>query len=514
MPVCGDNYTLIYNILCFYCSEAKGSFALAASPPGDSDESSGRPGAPRANDPNSADNLMLFVKENGIHKGERSLLRFRSTVGPSEQSSQLIGGQHAGDSTAFGLPKKAYKRRNRSRPNRDGVDVLLSSSGHTTLPFRHAPRMVKGLAVDADNQKEDHMIYSNSNMNSTSPNCSTVPMEEPSKIRLGTELDGGNAVELTISETEGDPSNAQRDPSAFMIMQDSQHNQIFESDSQRNPNEMILSKPESQEGSEQVSVGGQECEPPLAIANIEVQDTCSLTNGFDGNIGDRKDPLIEVDNKAVFDTKGVDLERSDSGAGVQVNGNVDNEILTNLKSISLNGYTKEDAVESGEAVNMKSTKSTEDNDENEVDNIYHVTNANNSTCNSQGNGSLFRDEVALNEKVSTSESEAKNLVVIEGKEHENITFLENERKPSNLDSNHHNGYEDTHEGGLNCSVDTSVPEIPDAIFSARNSTIFPEKQTLTRDLKLETKAHEDSILEEARVIEVMTVTLVHFRYCL
>ncbi|MGV7428832.1 hypothetical protein PJI19_29215, partial [Mycobacterium kansasii] len=40
--------------------EAKGSFALAASPPGDSVESSGRPGAPPAYEPNSADNLMLF----------------------------------------------------------------------------------------------------------------------------------------------------------------------------------------------------------------------------------------------------------------------------------------------------------------------------------------------------------------------------------------------------------------------------------------------------------------------
>ncbi|KAK1397988.1 Helicase/SANT-associated [Heracleum sosnowskyi] len=493
----------------FVISEAKGSFALAASPPGDSDESSGRPGAPTSNDPNSADNLMLFVKENGFPKGERSLLRSsRSTVGPSEQSSQLVGGQHAkelGDSTAFGLPKKAYKRRNRSRLNRDGVrlnstDVFLSSSGHAALPYRHVPRMVKGLAVDADNQ-EDQRISSNSNMNSASPNYSIIPMEEPSKVRLDMELDGGNAVELTISETEGDPSNAQIDPSAFIIMQDSQHSQILESDSQRNPNEMVLSKPVSQAGSEQVSIGGQECDPSLAIANVEVQDTCSLANGFDGNVGDRKDPLIEVDNKdAVLDTKVLDSERSGSGAGVQVNGNVDNVILTNLKSIGSNGYTKEDAVESGEPVNMKSTKLAEDNDETEVDNIFDVANANNS-CHSQGNNSLFRDEEALDEKVSTSESKAKDFIVNEGKEQVVITSLENERKPSNLDSNHPNRNEDTDMGGLHCSVDTSVPEIPDAMFSAKDSIISLERQTCSQDLKLETKAHEDSILEEARVIE-------------
>ncbi|KAL8117743.1 hypothetical protein AgCh_015576 [Apium graveolens] len=50
----------------FVISEAKCSFALANSPPGDSVESSGRPGVPLAYEPNSADNLMLFDGENSI----------------------------------------------------------------------------------------------------------------------------------------------------------------------------------------------------------------------------------------------------------------------------------------------------------------------------------------------------------------------------------------------------------------------------------------------------------------
>ncbi|KAL8117776.1 hypothetical protein AgCh_015610 [Apium graveolens] len=54
----------------FVISEAKGSFALADSPPGDSVESSGRPGVPLAYEPNSADNLMLFDGENSIPTGE------------------------------------------------------------------------------------------------------------------------------------------------------------------------------------------------------------------------------------------------------------------------------------------------------------------------------------------------------------------------------------------------------------------------------------------------------------
>lgn len=493
---------------------------MAASPPGDSDESSGRPGASTANDPNSADNLMLFVKENGIPKGESSLLRSsRSIVGPSEQSSQLVGGQHAkesDDSVAFGLPKKAYKRRNRSRSNRDGVrsnstDVFLSSSVHTALPFRHVPRVVKGLAVDADNQ-EDHMISSNSYMNTASPNSGIVPEEEQSKLQLDMELDGGNAVELTIAQTGGGPSSAQIDGSAFKNMQDNQHNESLESDSQRTQNEMVHLKPEYQGGSEQVSVGGQECDASLAIANIEVQDNCSLINGFNEKIGDRKDPLIEVDNKnGVLGTKGLDLETSGLGAGVQINGNVNKEILTNFKSMGSNGYTKEDAVESGGPMNVKSTNSAEDNNEMEVHNFYDVANANSSSFLGQGNSSLFRDEEILSEKVSNLESKDKDPIVIEGTEQVKITSLENEGMPSILlDSNHPNGNEETRTGRLHCSVDTSVSEIPDPMFTPRDSTISLERQTCSQDLKLETKAHEDAILEEARVIEVSTLSLVHF----
>lgn len=154
----------------FVISEAKGSFALADSPPGDSVESSGRPGIPLAYEPNSADNLMLFDGENSIPIGDRNLLRSnRDTVGPSEQSLQLDRSQHTkelGATAAFGLPKKAYRRRNRSRPSRDGgrsssMDIVLSSSGHTVLPSHHVSGDLKGLTVNADNQK-DYMFSSNS----------------------------------------------------------------------------------------------------------------------------------------------------------------------------------------------------------------------------------------------------------------------------------------------------------------------------------------------------------------
>ncbi|KAK9075980.1 hypothetical protein SSX86_004310 [Deinandra increscens subsp. villosa] len=88
----------------FVTSEAKYSFAITASPHGDSVESSGRLGAPSVCEPNSADNLMLL--------------------------------KESGDSAVLELPKKSYKRRIRSRPNRE--------------PIRHASRDHKGLKHDAN----------------------------------------------------------------------------------------------------------------------------------------------------------------------------------------------------------------------------------------------------------------------------------------------------------------------------------------------------------------------------
>lgn len=287
----------------FVTSEAKGSFALAASPPGDSVESNGRPGAPPACDPNSADNLLLFDGENDFLKGERnSTNSARSNIGPSEQSSQLDGSQHAkesGDSAAFGLPRKAYRRRNRSRPSRDGArssstDVVPSRGGHASFASRHVPRDAKGLVVDADNQK-DHTVSSKSNLKATSPNCSMAPKVELPHSRL--DLEVVQAVESAIGITKGSLSDA------------NQLNQFSESDAQRTPVYMTPGKPESLGDRGQLALAGLEFAPSLATAKDEDQVTSSQMNGLSGEKVVGQGTLNEVQNNiTVLGTKGLDSE--------------------------------------------------------------------------------------------------------------------------------------------------------------------------------------------------------------
>lgn len=496
----------IYDRMYCYCSEAKGSFALADSPPGDSVESSGRPGAPSSYEPNSADNLMLFDGENSILKGQRSLLRSnRDTVGPSEQSLQLDRIHHAKESgaTAFGLPKKAYRRRNRSRPSRDSgrsssMDLVLSSSNHTMLHSRHVSRELKGLTVDADNQR-DYAVSLNFNLKPTSPNRSIVPKAEPSKIQLDKELDGGKAIELFIDQTNEGPPNAPTNLNASINMHDSQPSRPLESEAHRTNKKIVLSKPASHGGSKQVSVGSLECNPSSVKAKLE--DTCSLTAMFSGEIDGVKGPLNEIENKyAVLGAKGLDLETCGNRTGFRLNGNTHSDTCMNLEGVGSNGFTKENTVAS-EALNMEDNKSAEGNNETKVENIYAVAN-NNSLHSHQGYGSLPKSEEALNEKVCGSQSDANDPISIEGKEEVGIT-IENEMMPRNLlDSNPKPGNDNTHTYNLHSSVDFSVPKIPDTKFTTKDSAISPEQQTCSEDLKLKMKVHEDSILEEALVVEV------------
>ncbi|KAI3829832.1 hypothetical protein L1987_03960 [Smallanthus sonchifolius] len=136
----------------FVTSELKGSFALTASPHGDSVESSGRLGAPSVGEPNSADNLMLFDHENKFHEVEKRSLHLHMNNAISD--------------VALDFPKKSYKRRNRSRSNRDGARSSSTDvgprSGQPFLASRHASKDTKGVEHDDDNQEQKYLSTSNS----------------------------------------------------------------------------------------------------------------------------------------------------------------------------------------------------------------------------------------------------------------------------------------------------------------------------------------------------------------
>ncbi|KAH7679081.1 Nucleoplasmin ATPase protein [Dioscorea alata] len=182
----------------YVISEAKGSFALAPSPHGDSVESSGRPGGSVSREPNTADNLLLLDGESldGLRNVKPPGKRANAVA--FEQSSPLDGGyavKESDDSAVFrlGVKSQAYARRNRSRSVRDGsnagsTDLIPSANRSSVVPSSCSnPKNVKGLL--REKQVDDHAAFV-SNSKPASPNGNVVSRASPSTDQLEMEVDG------------------------------------------------------------------------------------------------------------------------------------------------------------------------------------------------------------------------------------------------------------------------------------------------------------------------------------
>ncbi|KAI7748261.1 hypothetical protein M8C21_000375 [Ambrosia artemisiifolia] len=189
----------------FVTSEAKGSFAITASPHGDSVESSARLGAPSVCEPNSADNIMLL--------------------------------KESSDSAVLELPKKSYKRRIRSRPNRD--------------PVRQASRDFKALTHDVNVAVKNSIS------------------------QLENESDGMLAVQSTLGPAHGPYS-------AISEANENHHGLPAKSDGGEAPLTMASIEPESLKGTDQV----------------HLTDSKGLTNGNTEEIKSLPGPTKVLDSES------------------------------------------------------------------------------------------------------------------------------------------------------------------------------------------------------------------------
>uniref|UniRef100_A0A0D9XV79 Myb-like domain-containing protein n=1 Tax=Leersia perrieri TaxID=77586 RepID=A0A0D9XV79_9ORYZ len=153
-------------------SEAKGSFACAASPHGDSVESSGKPGSSSCRDANTGDNLMLLDGDTSNTGGEKLVKRGTKRTNASQPDMSLCcDGQNnvkeAEDSGLFrlGAKNQAYARR-RSKSSRENATVSLGSQ--PVSPLCSQGKDSKGIIQET--KSEDHGASSISNSRPASPN--------------------------------------------------------------------------------------------------------------------------------------------------------------------------------------------------------------------------------------------------------------------------------------------------------------------------------------------------------
>lgn len=479
-----------------HCSEAKGSFGFTASPHGDSVESIGRPGATVICEPNSADNLMLFDGENEYVEGEQRISRnlSRTSTATQEQSTQMDGNQSAkelGDSAAFEVPRKAYKRRVRPRPNRDGArsssNDVLACVGHGFLPSHNGLSDAKGLVVDAENKA----VQNGTGL----PNGDATCKNTPSDNQVDLESAGAKAAESTTDLMKDGQLNTVSDSIFSKDLINIQQDQDSAVVAQETPIEVAPVGPESLTEKEKTGLADQLCADSEKFENLSGS---SQINGFISAKGDRSSI---ADNNAALVTKGLESESSCTLPSLSLDGNNDSDMCTNLKILDSNGNTKvQSSVPEGATITeIKEVKESKADDSclsiNEGCKPMHENNLENEI------GQKPMEELVSSH--SDLQTKVKDKILIEGKESVGHTSSETELKPSvpvGDNSNHQN--DNTCGVGLQGSNDSSIPQLATASPLVAVSTDPSEAHRSGVNTELLSKADEDSILEEARIIEV------------
>ena len=485
---------------------------MTASPHGDSVESSGRPGGPTVCEPNSADNLLLFDGESEV-LDRNSLHPSRRNIVPSEQSSQVDGSQNAKESEV-----RPYARRNRSRSNRDGArsssaDIVPSRGGNgSSLPARHGSRDVKGSISETNfNNQKDLNISPISNPKSASSNGDVVFKIVAPENQLDMVLDGVRAVEASSSLTKGSVPESNFDTT--LSKWDNQHIQSLQT--QQAHTDVVSADPDPVGGREQAVPAHPECLPPAATVKSENETNSGQLNGFGNLKRERKILPNEGQNSgAAFGTKGLDSESSCTQAIFIIDGNNDIDQCTIPKNVDSNGNPSEQLLAFEGTPNIVGDEMVkEKNETKDVDGCAIINDALDSVHqNHKGNGSVAEVEEEIHRSQSGSQNEVKHPSNILGMEQNDHSMSITDRKPVDMPGDNSNPNKE----GLSTarpqgSMDSPICELPDATLSRKGSSAASDLQTCAGNrLKVVDKAHEDSILEEARIIEV--ASLFSFNY--
>ncbi|XP_057534806.1 chromatin modification-related protein EAF1 B-like isoform X2 [Amaranthus tricolor] len=449
-----------------FTSEAKGSFALTASPHGDSVESSGRLGATTTCEPNSADN---FDGENEILEIERkSKHPTRVSITP-EHSSQLDGRQNvkeSEDSPIFN-PKRsqAYRRRNRSRPNRDGgprssSNDMVSRGGPNSLPGRHAllskPAVSENqLEVESDGAHALHLSTTlrDSEVSEGKLISSKETQKELKKASLEADdvTDATTTVEPNLVEGNGNIVAADaKDPPCFDI-----------------------EKKEGIESAAQLDESGKiNGEGMSTLDNAHISENIVLTKGLD------------------FGSSCTHTSFSVDG-----NGNIKSDLYTK-KNIECNGTPMEPKLPPGEnSISVDEERLYEKLAVNHVESASCIKEDQNFVSH-PGNGFADKEKVVnIDGFSSRDKAECLNL--------EKLVPVEQAATKS--DKKH-------------CLIDDSIPTAESSCPESTHSSMEPSHEVNKNDLlvppstlnpltssesqKMQVdKAHEDRVLEEARIIE-------------
>lgn len=468
----------------FYCdfSEAKGSFALTPSPHGDSVDSSARPGAPSVSEPNTADNLLVLGIDNELPKGERRSVHQsrRNNVAPSEQSSKIDGSQNAKDSEDSAI-FRPYARRNRSRTNHGP---------------RGSSRDGKGLVPETGNLK-DHNLPSVSKPKPANVNGDAVTKDNISINPSVSKADGGRAHQTTSGNSvpEGKlditaKRNCKEDECPLPSRDDTVQNSV------------VMASREADADEERVTSSDLELLPK---ATKPENETCSgQQNGIVNLKADKKG--IENEEQNGDATLGVTILNSGSSCthtSVGRNVNNDSDMCNNAKSVNGNGNVAGKMSEFDNKLNLTGSEVKERIKTNAGEGGAAVNNGNDAGClNHSVGGNVIKAEEGVCVNSSSIQNKLSDFSNIKGQNDSTVSKSDNELSDVLVDhSNSIKVNSSVRPPGE--SVDASNCELLQAVPAEKVPTAGSDIQQCPSHHLLVDKAREDSILEEARSIEVV-----------
>ncbi|XXG74451.1 hypothetical protein AAC387_Pa07g3167 [Persea americana] len=486
--------------------EAKGSFALTASPHGDSVDSSARP---LGKEPTTADNLLLFDVERDAVYGDRNAacLSRRGDTTLSEQSCRR-GRSHSvkesEDSAIFrlGVRSQAYARRNRSRSTRDNAHACSTNfapSGHNNrssmVPSsRHNSRDVKS-SLSEKHLDKDRTIPSICNSKTSSPNSNVVSRIVLSDSKMDMDRGADQGHDSMVDPTKAGLAGK----SEIKQSEINEHSQIA---LEQDPNVLSLPPVLVGEGEHGTSAGSH-CVPCASTEKKGNSTTAVQINGFSSNMDENSLKNGCQNNRngssdtfvAVVGAKGLDSKFFCN----QINGSLDENIASNRCTISRkvnnssNGNAKEQTEVLDTTPSMPDVGAVEE--KNESISIDVQATASGTLTPVPKNLSNSNVQVKTEEEFCNSRSvlqnEAEPITNIEGMKLIQLGDNSDSKRPSVCP-----------EPGTSCTSVSLNCEPLEANFPVKSSTADMElENSMENRLLLANKEHEDVILEKARTIE-------------
>ncbi|XP_040953819.1 chromatin modification-related protein EAF1 B isoform X6 [Gossypium hirsutum] len=488
-------------------SDAKGSFAPTASPHGDSVESSGRPGIPAVCEPSSADSLLLFSGENELPEGERKSMNSRkwNTVFPSEQSSRMDGAQNTKESEDSAI-FRPYARRNRSKINRDGArsspkDIVQGRGGHgPCLPAHVASKDVKALTSETNNQKGKNIHCVDATKLTTSDGDLASKMIT-SDNQFNMAFDGGQATEETTDQSKGDISESKVDVTFSKSLIDDLHKETAQVEADKSPVNLVPAESDLVAGKEQGVSTGLEESPATGTTKAENGTGYNQQNGFGDAKRDEEKPIEGQNSSVAIGMKGLDSVSSCTQNSLRLDVNNDKDVYINPKNVDSNGKLVEQTSEKEESLNLAVGEMARQNSEiKAVDNVAVVLDTYRSVIQ---NDSLNDSTVKVVEETRSELQNEVSCLSNDEAQRSSHAVSEAEREVSTVPGDNSNSYKENFSSSLpQGKMDNTICEIPDTTLLGITSIAIPDTQaSLDNHVKVVDKAHEDSVMEEAGIIE-------------